>query len=33
MINDVLQDVTSIVEKGLIEVSDTQVIKCCERKK
>ena len=33
MINDVLPDVTSIVERGLIEVSDTQVIKCCERKK
>jgi PII-like signaling protein len=29
MINDVLPDVTSIVEKGLIEVSDTNVIKCC----
>lgn len=33
MINDVLSDVTSIVEKGLIEVSDTNVIKCCTRKK
>jgi PII-like signaling protein len=33
MINDVLPDVTSIVEKGLIEVSDTNVIKCCMRKK
>lgn len=33
MINDVLEDVTSIVEKGLIEVSDTTVIKCCSRKK
>jgi PII-like signaling protein len=33
MINDVLPDVTSIVGKGLVEVSDTQVIKCCERKK
>lgn len=29
MINDVLPDVVSIVEKGLIEVSDTNVIKCC----
>ena len=29
IINDVLPDVTSIVEKGLIEVSDTNVIKCC----
>ncbi len=33
MINGVLEEVTSIVEKGLIEVSDTNVIKCCERKK
>lgn len=33
MINDVLEDVTSVVEKGLIEVSDTNVIKCCSRKK
>jgi len=33
MIKGVLDEVTSIVEKGLIEVSDTQVIKCCERKK
>ena len=33
VINDVLPDVTSIVEKGLVEISDTQVIKCCERKK
>ena len=33
MINDVLEDVTSIVENGLIEVSDTSVIKCCIRKK
>jgi PII-like signaling protein len=33
MINDVLPDVTSIVEKGLIEVSDTNVIKCCMSKK
>ena len=31
MINDVLEDVTSIVEKGLIDVSDTNVIKCCLR--
>jgi hypothetical protein len=29
MINDVLPEVVSIVEKGLIEVSDTNVIKCC----
>jgi PII-like signaling protein len=33
LINDILPDVTAIVEKGLIELSDTQVIKCCERKK
>ena len=33
MINDVLPDVTSIVEQGLIEVSDTNVIKCCVRGK
>jgi len=33
MINAVLPDVISIVEKGLVEVSDTNVIKCCERKK
>ena len=33
MINDVLEDVTGIVEKGLIEVSDTNVVKCCVRKK
>lgn len=32
-INGVLGDITSIVEKGLIEVSDTVVIKCCEGKK
>jgi uncharacterized protein len=32
MINGILPDVTSIVEKGLIEVSDTNVIKCCVRK-
>ena len=32
MINDVLPEVTSIVDKGLIEVSDTTVIKCCARK-
>lgn len=29
MINGILPEVTSIVEKGLIEVSDTNVIKCC----
>jgi len=29
MINEVLPEVVSIVGKGLIEVSDTKVIKCC----
>jgi len=29
MINKVLPDVYQVVEKGLIEVSDTDVIKCC----
>ncbi len=29
MINKVLPDVYQVVEKGLIEVSDTNVIKCC----
>ncbi len=33
MINKVLPDVYDIVEKGLVEISDTNVIKCCERKK
>ena len=33
IINGIMEDVTSIVEKGLIEVSDTNVIKCCLRKK
>src|SRR5512144_3108539 len=33
MINGVLDEVSSIVEKGLIEVSDTNVVKCCIRKK
>jgi len=33
LINDVLEDITAIVEKGLIEVSDTTVIKCCTGKK
>jgi PII-like signaling protein len=31
VINDILPDVASLVEKGLIEVSDTNVIKCCTR--
>jgi PII-like signaling protein len=29
MINIVLAEISSVVEKGLIEVSDTNVIKCC----
>ncbi len=33
MINDVLPEVTSLLEKGLVEVSDTNVIKCCMRNK
>jgi PII-like signaling protein len=33
IINDVLPDVISIVEKGLIEVSDTNVVKCCVKSK
>ena len=33
MINKVLDDVSAVVEKGLIEVSDTTVIKCCRRGK
>lgn len=32
MINKVLPDVYQVVEKGLIEVSDTNVIKCCRGK-
>ncbi|HUJ17258.1 MAG TPA: DUF190 domain-containing protein [Nitrospirota bacterium] len=31
MINEVLKDISAIVENGLIEVSDTHVIKCCSR--
>lgn len=31
VINDILPEVTSIVEKGLIEISDTTVVKCCVR--
>lgn len=33
VINGILPEVTSLVEKGLIEVSDTTVIKCCVRTK
>ncbi|HCL81397.1 MAG TPA: hypothetical protein DHW81_03955 [Nitrospiraceae bacterium] len=32
MIDNVLPDVLGIVERGLVEVSDTNVIKCCQRK-
>ncbi len=32
MITGVLTDVSDIVEKGLIEISDTNVVKCCRRK-
>jgi PII-like signaling protein len=31
MINSVLPEVTGIVEKGLVEVSDTNVLACCRR--
>jgi uncharacterized protein len=31
MINAVLPDIADIVEKGLIEISDTYVIACCRR--
>jgi hypothetical protein len=31
MINSVLLEITPIVHKGLIAVSDTTVIKCCKR--
>lgn len=30
MINTVLPDVSEIVGKGLIEISDTYVVKCCK---
>ncbi len=33
VINDILPEVSSIVDKGLIEVSDTLVVKCCTRSK
>ncbi len=32
MITIIMAEITSIVKKGLVEVSDTTVIKCCERK-
>ncbi len=31
MIKDILDEIASVVEKGLIEVSDTYVVKCCAR--
>ena len=31
MIDSVLPDVAEIVEKGLVEISDTYVVKCCRR--
>ncbi len=31
MINSVLPDVVDIVEKGLVEVSDTYVVACCRK--
>jgi PII-like signaling protein len=33
MINGVMPDVLATVEKGLIEVSDTNVVKCCVKGK
>src|SRR5512142_2658821 len=32
MITGVLPDVADIVEKGLIEISDTYVVNCCRKK-
>ncbi len=32
MIAGILPDVADIVEKGLIEISDTFVVKCCRKK-
>ncbi len=32
MIKGVMPDVTDLVEKGLIEISDTYVMKCCRKK-
>ena len=32
MINNVLPDVLGIIERGLVEISDTNVVKCCQRK-
>ena len=33
MISRVLPDVKAVVEKGVIEISDTNVIKCCGKRK
>jgi uncharacterized protein len=33
MINSVLEDVTAVMEKGLVELSDTNVLKCRTEKK
>ena len=33
MISRVLPDVSDIVEKGVVEISDTNVIKCCGKRK
>jgi PII-like signaling protein len=33
MINSVLAEVTGIIEKGLVELSDTNVLVCCRRGK
>lgn len=33
MITSILPDVADIVGKGLIEISDTYVVKCCQPKK
>ncbi len=32
IINEVLPEVTSIVTRGLVEISDTVVVKCCGNK-
>ncbi|MBI5639268.1 MAG: DUF190 domain-containing protein [Nitrospirae bacterium] len=31
LITDILPEVSAIVKKGLIEISDTYVVKCCRR--
>lgn len=32
MISNILPEVTALVEKGLVEISDTHVVTCCRRK-